>query len=93
MYLSYPLVVDARVRGHDEALAHYEQAARLFRMTGNVRGQAQMANNQGRVYQSRAAKAEGGRAHIVVRPTTLCYATPSAWGRPAPPVRPLTLER
>ena len=59
MYLSYPLAVDARVRKHDEALAHDEQAARPFRMTGNVRGQAKLANNQGRVYQSQARKSRG----------------------------------
>lgn len=38
----------------DEAMAHYQQAARLFQMTGNVRGQAKLANNQGRVHQSQA---------------------------------------
>lgn len=36
----------------DEAMALYGEAARLFEMTGNLRGQAKVANNQGWVLQS-----------------------------------------
>ncbi len=45
-------------KGLDEAMAEYEQAARLFSATGNVRGQAKVANNQGRVVHSQARRDE-----------------------------------